>query len=105
MYLFLDCLVSIVNAVSRGIGQQTFVAALTSFCLLCVGVPIGFTGAFYFGGGVAWLMVGPSIGIAVSLVVYAWFFYKLDWDSIVPSIDTTRSNQRAAEDADPSQLV
>jgi MATE family multidrug resistance protein len=97
-YQFLDCFVSIVNAVSRGIGRQHFVAALTSFCLLCVGVPIGMTGAFYFDGGVAWLMIGPTFGIALSLVVYAGFFYRLEWDSVVPSIDTTRT--KTEDDAD-----
>jgi MATE family multidrug resistance protein len=91
IYQFLDALVSAVNAIARGIGRQRFVALFTSFSLLCVGVPLGMTMAFKAGQGVGWLMLGPTLGIGFSLVVYAFWFAQLNWREVVPTIDARAS--------------
>jgi MATE family multidrug resistance protein len=93
-YQMLDSLVTVVNAIARGIGRQRFVALFTSFSLLCLGVPIGMTMAFKFGHGVGWLMLGPTCGIGLSLCVYAVWFWRLNWRDVVPTIDAKQPATR-----------
>ena len=84
---FVDSIVTVVNAIARGIGRQKFVATFTSICLIFIGVPTGIIMCFKFGFGVQWLMLGPAVGISVSLIVYTHMFLRLDWSALVPSID------------------
>jgi len=90
----------VVNAVARGIGRQRFVAFLTSGCLLLIGVPIGLTMCFKMNRGVEWLMLGPTVGIFVSLCVYSVFFYRLNWATVLPSYDVASGDIDGASGED-----
>jgi MATE family multidrug resistance protein len=81
-YFFFDSPVSVVNGIARGIGHQKMIAKVTTICMALIGVPLGLLMTFRTECGVGCLMLGPSIGISISLMIFARFFRNLNWEEI-----------------------
>lgn len=96
-YILTDATVSSLNAVLRGLGRQRLAAFTAPAALLTIGMPIGLVNVLHFHRGVEWLLIGPALGMLVSIAVYTTYLaFFVSWDDVTVEAQLAMGQSGAA---------
>ena len=77
-----NALMCICNGIIKGMGYPLYGTMFLTLAY-AMGVPVGWWLAFKQGMEVKGLWTGPTIGLALAVMLYIAFFKKVDWDRVV----------------------
>jgi MATE family multidrug resistance protein len=84
------------QAIFRACGKQWLGAQFNFVCVFVLGVPIGLLFAISFGGGVAGLWLGNTVGLAVFSVAGVVWLRRADWTAL--ALEAARNTHLSASD-------